>query len=111
MIHAMKLSYVLKEQLILSLILQLPQHIEILLSAVTHINEPDSLYGIIQSHKVSSHKCKSLLLLIFLLSFLTSRFVIVSCTLWLILAMAPEFIASVVNNNPKRKRGRKKSMR
>ncbi|XP_062116268.1 serine/threonine-protein kinase ATM isoform X5 [Humulus lupulus] len=29
----------------------LPQHIEILVSAVTHINEPDSLYGIIQSHK------------------------------------------------------------
>lgn len=33
---------------------KLPQHIEILLSAVTKINEPDSLYGIIQSHKLSS---------------------------------------------------------
>ncbi|XP_047265673.1 serine/threonine-protein kinase ATM isoform X2 [Capsicum annuum] len=32
----------------------LPQHTEILLSAVTHINEPDSLYGIIQSHKLTS---------------------------------------------------------
>lgn len=95
MIHAMKLSYVLKAQLILSLMLQLPQHIEILLSAVTHINEPDSLYGIIQSHKVSSHKRQSLLLLTFLFT-LTSRFVITSCPLWLILAMAPEFIASVV---------------
>ncbi|GFZ03746.1 serine/threonine-kinase ATM-like protein [Actinidia rufa] len=30
----------------------LPHHIEILVSAVTQINEPDSLYGIIQSHKV-----------------------------------------------------------
>ncbi|XP_062109717.1 serine/threonine-protein kinase ATM-like [Humulus lupulus] len=29
----------------------LPQHIEILVSAVTHINEPDSLYGIILSNK------------------------------------------------------------
>lgn len=33
--------------------LQLPRHIEILVAAVTQINEPDSLYGIIQSHKVS----------------------------------------------------------
>lgn len=33
---------------------QLPHHIEILVSAVTQINEPDSLYGIIQSHKVHS---------------------------------------------------------
>lgn len=32
---------------------QIPSHIEILVSAVTQINEPDSLYGIIQSHKVS----------------------------------------------------------
>lgn len=32
----------------------LPHHIEILMSAVTHINEPDSLYGIIQSHKLTS---------------------------------------------------------
>ncbi|XP_075107785.1 serine/threonine-protein kinase ATM isoform X5 [Nicotiana tabacum] len=32
----------------------LPRHIEILLSAVTQINEPDSLYGIIQSHKLTS---------------------------------------------------------
>lgn len=32
----------------------LPQHIEVLLSAVTQINEPDSLYGIIQSHKLTS---------------------------------------------------------
>ncbi|XP_057952318.1 serine/threonine-protein kinase ATM [Malania oleifera] len=32
----------------------IPQHIEILLSAITQINEPDSLYGIIQSHKLSS---------------------------------------------------------
>ncbi|KAH9776171.1 serine/threonine-protein kinase ATM [Citrus sinensis] len=32
----------------------LPRHIEILVSAVTQINEPDSLYGIIQSHKLSS---------------------------------------------------------
>ncbi|XP_062114996.1 uncharacterized protein LOC133829061 [Humulus lupulus] len=30
----------------------LPQHIEILVSAVTHINEPDSLYGIILSNKL-----------------------------------------------------------
>ncbi|KAI9087642.1 hypothetical protein K1719_030512 [Acacia pycnantha] len=29
-------------------------HIEILVSAVTRINEPDSLYGILQSHKLSS---------------------------------------------------------
>ncbi|GAB4845684.1 hypothetical protein Ancab_039087 [Ancistrocladus abbreviatus] len=33
---------------------KLPHHIEILLSAVTRINEPDSLYGIIQSHKLTS---------------------------------------------------------
>ncbi|KAM1451845.1 hypothetical protein ACFX2I_038908 [Malus domestica] len=32
----------------------LPHHIEILVAAVTQINEPDSLYGIIQSHKLSS---------------------------------------------------------
>nr|XP_027123123.1 serine/threonine-protein kinase ATM isoform X2 [Coffea arabica] len=32
----------------------LPSHIEILVSAVTQINEPDSLYGIIQSHKLTS---------------------------------------------------------
>ncbi|KAK4479331.1 hypothetical protein RD792_014843 [Penstemon davidsonii] len=32
----------------------LPPHIEILVSAVTQINEPDSLYGIIQSHKLTS---------------------------------------------------------
>ncbi|KAL3529546.1 hypothetical protein ACH5RR_008868 [Cinchona calisaya] len=32
----------------------LPCHIEILVSAVTKINEPDSLYGIIQSHKLTS---------------------------------------------------------
>ncbi|KAG6746015.1 hypothetical protein POTOM_050526 [Populus tomentosa] len=32
----------------------LPHHIEILMSAVTHINEPDSLYGIIHSHKLTS---------------------------------------------------------
>ncbi|KAL5544201.1 hypothetical protein UlMin_007985 [Ulmus minor] len=32
----------------------LPHHVEILVSAVTHINEPDSLYGIIQSHKLTS---------------------------------------------------------
>ncbi|GJV87076.1 hypothetical protein Tco_1531014 [Tanacetum coccineum] len=30
---------------------KLPHHIEILVSAVTQINEPDSLYGIIQTHK------------------------------------------------------------
>ncbi|OIV96965.1 hypothetical protein TanjilG_00547 [Lupinus angustifolius] len=30
----------------------LPDHIEVLVSAVTRINEPDSLYGILQSHKV-----------------------------------------------------------
>ncbi|MCH93214.1 serine/threonine protein kinase ATM, partial [Trifolium medium] len=29
----------------------LPDHIEILVSAVTRINEPDSLYGILQCHK------------------------------------------------------------
>ncbi|KAL9265361.1 Serine/threonine-protein kinase ATM-like protein [Drosera capensis] len=33
---------------------KMPLHIELLLSAVTQINEPDSLYGIIQSHKLSS---------------------------------------------------------
>ncbi|CAI9106195.1 OLC1v1005280C2 [Oldenlandia corymbosa var. corymbosa] len=32
----------------------LPRHIEILISAVTRINEPDSLYGIIQSYKLNS---------------------------------------------------------
>ncbi|XP_068483746.1 serine/threonine-protein kinase ATM isoform X2 [Phaseolus vulgaris] len=32
----------------------LPEHIEILVSAVTGINEPDSLYGILQSHKLNS---------------------------------------------------------
>ncbi|GJU96059.1 serine/threonine-protein kinase ATM isoform X1 [Tanacetum coccineum] len=32
----------------------LPHHIEILVSAVTQINEPDSLYGIIQTHKLTS---------------------------------------------------------
>ncbi|RDY13102.1 Serine/threonine-protein kinase ATM, partial [Mucuna pruriens] len=32
----------------------LPGHIEILVSAVTRINEPDSLYGILQSHKLNS---------------------------------------------------------
>ncbi|XP_027337565.1 serine/threonine-protein kinase ATM [Abrus precatorius] len=32
----------------------LPDHIEILISAVTRINEPDSLYGILQSHKLTS---------------------------------------------------------
>ncbi|XP_042498310.1 serine/threonine-protein kinase ATM isoform X2 [Macadamia integrifolia] len=33
---------------------KLPPHIEMLVSAVTQINEPDSLYGIIQSHKLTS---------------------------------------------------------
>ncbi|KAK3004627.1 hypothetical protein RJ639_019504 [Escallonia herrerae] len=37
-----------------SLLKVLPQHVEILVSAVTQINEPDSLYGIIQSNKLSS---------------------------------------------------------
>ncbi|KAI3914770.1 hypothetical protein MKW98_002006 [Papaver atlanticum] len=32
----------------------LSQHIEILISAVTQINEPDSLYGIVQSYKLKS---------------------------------------------------------
>ncbi|CAH9111684.1 unnamed protein product [Cuscuta epithymum] len=32
----------------------LPEHIDILVSAVTQINEPDSLYGIIQFNKLSS---------------------------------------------------------
>ncbi|XP_056686258.1 serine/threonine-protein kinase ATM isoform X2 [Spinacia oleracea] len=32
----------------------LPKHIELLLSALTRINEPDGLYGIIQSHKLTS---------------------------------------------------------
>ncbi|KAK4394662.1 Serine/threonine-protein kinase ATM, partial [Sesamum angolense] len=32
----------------------LPSHVEILVAAVTQINEPDSLYGIIQSHKLTS---------------------------------------------------------
>ncbi|OMO81453.1 hypothetical protein CCACVL1_12414, partial [Corchorus capsularis] len=32
----------------------LPQHIQILMSAITQINEPDSLYGIIQSHTLNS---------------------------------------------------------
>ncbi|KAM3751704.1 hypothetical protein ACB098_04G130100 [Castanea mollissima] len=32
----------------------LPLHVQILVSAVTQINEPDSLYGIIQSHKLIS---------------------------------------------------------
>lgn len=34
---------------------QLPRHIEILVSAITQVNEPDSLYGIVQSHKVSQY--------------------------------------------------------
>ncbi|XP_048138241.1 serine/threonine-protein kinase ATM isoform X2 [Rhodamnia argentea] len=33
---------------------KLPCHIEILVSAITQVNEPDSLYGIIQSHKLTS---------------------------------------------------------
>ncbi|XP_065875882.1 serine/threonine-protein kinase ATM isoform X2 [Euphorbia lathyris] len=33
---------------------ELPGHVEVLVSAVTQINEPDSLYGIIQSHKLTS---------------------------------------------------------
>ncbi|XP_022135092.1 serine/threonine-protein kinase ATM isoform X3 [Momordica charantia] len=37
-----------------SFIEMLPRHIEILVSAVTRINEPDSLYGIIRSHKLTS---------------------------------------------------------
>ncbi|KAK9117160.1 hypothetical protein Sjap_016107 [Stephania japonica] len=37
-----------------SLLGKLPSHIEILVSAVTQINEPDSLYGIVQSHKLTS---------------------------------------------------------
>ncbi|KAL6578561.1 hypothetical protein OROMI_008777 [Orobanche minor] len=48
------------------LISQLPHHIEILVAAVTQINEPDSLYGIIQSHNTKfssslniSHGCNS----------------------------------------------------
>ncbi|XP_020548356.1 serine/threonine-protein kinase ATM [Sesamum indicum] len=32
----------------------LPPHVEILVAAVTQINEPDSIYGIIQSHKLTS---------------------------------------------------------
>ncbi|EPS70319.1 hypothetical protein M569_04441, partial [Genlisea aurea] len=32
----------------------LPLHVEILVSVVTQINEPDSLYGIVQSHKLTS---------------------------------------------------------
>ncbi|XP_058091812.1 serine/threonine-protein kinase ATM isoform X2 [Magnolia sinica] len=32
----------------------LPPHIELLVAAVTQINEPDSIYGIIQSHKLTS---------------------------------------------------------
>ncbi|KAJ4974544.1 hypothetical protein NE237_007718 [Protea cynaroides] len=32
----------------------LPAHVEMLVSALTQINEPDSLYGIIQSHKLTS---------------------------------------------------------
>ncbi|KAJ0047583.1 hypothetical protein Pint_15443 [Pistacia integerrima] len=32
----------------------LPHHVEILVLAITQINEPDSLYGVIQSHKLSS---------------------------------------------------------
>ncbi|XP_077244126.1 serine/Threonine-kinase ATM-like protein isoform X2 [Tasmannia lanceolata] len=32
----------------------LPPHIELLVAAVTRINEPDSIYGIIQSHKLTS---------------------------------------------------------
>ncbi|KAK9108083.1 hypothetical protein Syun_024094 [Stephania yunnanensis] len=37
-----------------SLLDKLPSHIEILVTAVTQINEPDSLYGIVQSHKLTS---------------------------------------------------------
>ncbi|KAK1280443.1 Serine/threonine-protein kinase ATM [Acorus gramineus] len=32
----------------------LPAHIELLVAAITRINEPDSIYGIIQSHKLTS---------------------------------------------------------
>ncbi|XP_019058626.1 PREDICTED: serine/threonine-protein kinase ATM isoform X2 [Tarenaya hassleriana] len=32
----------------------LPSHVEILVSAITRINEPDSLYGVIQSNKLTS---------------------------------------------------------
>ncbi|KAK7852517.1 serine/threonine-protein kinase atm [Quercus suber] len=39
---------------------QLPLHVEILVSAVTQINEPDSLYGIIQSHKHEGNWSKAL---------------------------------------------------
>ncbi|KAH7550459.1 hypothetical protein JRO89_XS13G0195200 [Xanthoceras sorbifolium] len=38
----------------------LPYHVEILVSAVTQINEPDSLYGIIQSHKHEGNWSKAL---------------------------------------------------
>lgn len=33
---------------------KLPSHIELLVAAITQINEPDSIYGIIQSHKLTS---------------------------------------------------------
>lgn len=32
--------------------MQVEPHIELLIGAVTQINEPDSIYGIIQTHKV-----------------------------------------------------------
>ncbi|XP_031496138.1 serine/threonine-protein kinase ATM isoform X2 [Nymphaea colorata] len=37
-----------------SLLATLPAHVELLVAAMTKINEPDSIYGIIQSHKLPS---------------------------------------------------------
>ncbi|CAN6483726.1 unnamed protein product [Victoria cruziana] len=37
-----------------SLLATLPAHVELLIGAITKINEPDSIYGIIQSHKLPS---------------------------------------------------------
>lgn len=46
-------DYIMCNTSLLIFVYQLPPHVEILVSAATQINEPDSLYGIIQSHKVS----------------------------------------------------------
>jgi hypothetical protein len=34
--------------------MQLPAHLELLLNVYTKINEPDGVYGVVRSHKVSS---------------------------------------------------------
>ncbi|CAJ1975137.1 unnamed protein product [Sphenostylis stenocarpa] len=49
-----KVYWISIDYLLIAKFAALPDHIEILVSAVTRINEPDSLYGILQSHKLTS---------------------------------------------------------